>query len=68
MKARKASYRCPVHLLLTDLEVILPLMCEGVLETDPCFTWNQQLLGGIGVTADIPLLYKDMHAYLKGTA
>lgn len=38
----------------------------GVLEIDPCFAWQQQVMAGVGVASDVKALYKDMHTYLKG--
>jgi len=37
-----------------------------VLEIDPCFAWQQQVMAGVGVAPDIKALYKDMHTYLAG--
>jgi hypothetical protein len=38
-----------------------------VLEIDPCFAWQQQVIAGVGVAPDVKALYKDMHTYLAGT-
>lgn len=42
--------------------------CEriGVLDVDPCFAWNCQVVAGVGVVRDIGHLYHDMHTYLAG--
>lgn len=40
--------------------------CAGVLEIDPCFAWQQQVIAGVGVAPDVKELYSDMHTYLKG--
>ena len=40
----------------------------GVLEIDPCFAWQQQVMAGVGVAPDARALYKDMHSYLQGEA
>lgn len=38
----------------------------GVLDVDPCFAWNCQVVAGVGVARDIRHLYHDMHSYLAG--
>jgi hypothetical protein len=43
-----------------------PGVCAGVLDVDPCFAWNCQVVAGVGVVNDISRLYRDMHAYLAG--
>ena len=42
-------------------------MCgAGVVDVDPPFAWNCQVVAGAGVVKDIRGLYKDMHSYLAG--
>lgn len=42
-------------------------MCgAGVVDVDPPFAWNCQVVAGAGVVKDIRGLYRDMHSYLAG--
>ena len=41
-------------------------MLAGILEIDPTFAWQQQVVAGVGVAEDVKVLYNDMHSYLAG--
>lgn len=38
----------------------------GILDVDPCYAWNYQIISGIGVPRNVPALYEAMHSYLAG--
>ncbi|BDA43643.1 probable galactinol-sucrose galactosyltransferase 2 [Coccomyxa sp. Obi] len=49
-----------------DPQLVWPQPTQGVLDVDPCFAWNCQVVAGVGVVRDIRHLYHDMHTYLAG--
>ncbi|KAK9915311.1 hypothetical protein WJX75_007444 [Coccomyxa subellipsoidea] len=49
-----------------DPQLVWPEPTQGVLDVDPCFAWNCQVVAGVGVARDIRHLYHDMHSYLAG--
>ena len=50
-----------------NAQLVVPRPTPGILEIDPCFAWQQQVLVGVGVAEDVRTLYKDMHSFLAGT-
>ena len=38
----------------------------GVVDVDPPFAWNCQVVAGAGVVENVRQLYSDMHSYLAG--
>ena len=41
-------------------------MGAGVVDVDPPFAWNCQVVAGAGVVENVQQLYHDMHSYLAG--
>ena len=37
-----------------------------MVDVDPPFAWNCQVVAGAGVIEDVQQLYHDMHSYLAG--